>query len=801
MISKPMALACVSVGLAGWSTSLGGQEVLPTPTPKFKGKIELRALDSIPDYPQDITAPKGAPNVLLILLDDVGFGASGTFGGPIPTPNFDKLAQHGLRYIAFHTTALSSPTRAALLTGRNHHSVHFGQITELATGFPGYDSLLGGDTATVAEILRQHGYSTGFFGKHHNVPDWRTSPVGPYEQWPTNLGFERFYGFLGGDTDQWSPAMFDGTQPIEPYEGNPKYILNTDLADHAIAYIQQEKSLTPQKPFFVYYAPGATHAPHQVPKDWIAKFKGQFDYGWDKQRELTIAKQKKMGIVPANAKLTTRPASLPAWDTFDDKHHELFAHMMEVYAGFLAQTDYEVGRVLDEVRDLGQEDNTLVILIIGDNGASAEGTVNGSGNEMAFFNQVPESFDQLYKHMDDLGGPGFYNHYPVGWAWAMDSPFQWTKQVASHFGGTRNAMITSWPARIKGDGSTRSQFHHVIDIVPTILDAAGIPEPYMVNGVTQKPIEGVSMTYTWDNPTAPSRRTTQYFEMFGNRAIYDNGWLACTTPLSLPWVPARSQADLINGYSWELYHLPDDFTEADDLAAKYPDKLHELQILFYAEAARYNVLPLDARGIRMGSGFRPSLTKDRTSFTYYQGMKRIPEGTAADLKNKSFSITADVVVPPGGGQGVIATQGGRFGGWGLFFRNGKIVYHYNLARAYRAEVISANQIPAGKHRIALDFKYDGGGIGKGGVATLVVDDKKAGEARIEHTLCCRISLDETLDIGEDTGTPVSDEYVVPNRFTGAIEKVSIELTQADATTSKAALESREKTIFQKAMQD
>jgi arylsulfatase len=780
------AWAAVGSVLAAGTLFTGGasaQEVLPRPPEPFKGQIGLSAKDSKSDFPQPVHAPKGAPNVVLILLDDVGFGASSTFGGPINTPTLERLAKNGLRYTQFHTTALSSPTRAALLTGRNHHSVHTGVITELATGFPGYDSLMGKDTATVAEILKQKGWNTAWFGKNHNVPDWQSSQAGPFDLWPTGLGFEKFYGFIGGETNQWRPAAFDGTKPIEPYLGNPDYNFDYDIADQAMQWIRNQKAVAPDRPFFLYYAPGATHSPHHPKKEWIAKYKGQFDQGWDKVREETLARQKKLGIVPANTLLTKRHAGLSAWDTLNAEQKQLCAYMMEIYAGYLSQTDYNVGRVLDAIDKLGQLDNTLVIFIVGDNGASSESTAMGAFNEMAGMNGYPENPEEILKHKDDLGTWKTHNHYPIAWAHAMDTPFQWTKQIASHYGGTRNGMVVSWPARIKDQGGIRSQWHHTIDIVPTILDVTGLQQPSVVNGVAQKPIEGVSMAYTFDDAQAPSARRTQYFELSGNRAIYHDGWVACTTPAGAPWDPGDPTADVINGYKWELYHVAEDFSEAVNLADQNPDKLRELQLLFYAEAAKYNVLPVDNRRIpRFDVSIRPSLTRGRTEFTYYEGLTRIPEGAAPDVKNKSFRLTADVVLPKGDEQGVLVTQGGLSAGYALMFEAGKPVFHYNWLNIEHYDIGSKDPLAPGKHTILFDFKYDGG-IGKGGTGTLSVDGKPVAQGRIPKTVSVRWSFDETFDVGEDTGTGVSEDYDVPFKFTGIIDKVVINLGEGKMAAS------------------
>jgi arylsulfatase A-like enzyme len=583
------------------------RSILPRPEPPFRGKIGRTAKDSVPDFPKEVRAPKGAPNVLLILTDDVGFGASSTFGGPIPTPTMDKLAANGLRYNRFHTTALCSPTRAALITGRNHHTCASGVIMELGTGYPGYNTLMPKSCGTVAQVLRGNGYNTSWFGKNHNVPDWHSSQAGPFDLWPTGLGFEYFYGFIGGDTDQWHPALFENTRPVLPPFHDPNYLLDRDLADRAINWIREQKSLAPQKPFFVYYSTGSAHAPHHAPKDWIAKFKGQFDQGWDKVREETLARQKKLGVVPPDTVLTPRPKEIPAWDSLDADRKRLYAHMMEVYAGALAHCDYHIGRVVEAIDQLGELDNTLVIYIQGDNGASAEGSLQGTTNEVgSMVNGIPEDLPFLLSMMDKLGSDRTYNHYPVGWAHAMDSPLQWTKQVASHFGGTRNGAVISWPKRIKAKGEVRSQFHHVIDIVPTILEAAGLPMPVEIDGVQQKPLEGVSMVYTFDDAKAKDRHTTQYFELMGNRGIYHDGWMACTTPLRLPWITVGASPSP-DDFKWELYYVAEDFSQANNLADKNPEKLKELQALFDVEAKKYSVYPLDSSAAeRADPAIRPS---------------------------------------------------------------------------------------------------------------------------------------------------------------------------------------------------
>lgn len=757
------------------SSVVSAQDVLPRPPQPFRGTVNLRAKESRPDFPQPLKTPSGAPNVLLVLLDDVGFGATSTFGGPCNTPTFQMLADNGLKFNHFHTTALCSPTRAALITGRNHHSVHTGVITEAATGFPGYDSVMQKDTATVAEVLKQNGYGTAWFGKNHNVPDWQTSQAGPFDLWPTGLGFDHFYGFIGGDTSQWRPAVTEGTKPIDPYLGDPDYNFDYDIADQAIKWISMQKAVAPDKPFFCYYAPGATHAPHHPKKEWVEKYKGKFDQGWDKIREETFARQKKMGIIPQDTVLTPLAPGIQAWDSCTPDEKKAYARFMEVYAGFLEQTDYNVGRVIDSIRKRGELDNTMVIFIAGDNGASAEGSRQGLLNEMTFFNGVKENIADVLERADEIGTWKTYNHYPVGWAHAMCTPFQWTKQIASHFGGTRNGMVISWPRGIAARGELRTQFHHCIDVVPTILEACQVTMPSSVNGVTQKPIEGVSMSYAFAEADAKDSRTKQYFELLSNRAIYSDGWVACTTPVGAPWDSAGAKVDEITGYKWELYDTSKDFSQANDLAAEMPEKLKDLQLLFYTEAARYNVLPIDnSKTERLDPAIRPSLTRGRKSFSYTEGMVRIPEGASPDIKNKSWSIKADVEVKENA-SGMIITQGGLFGGWGLYLNQGKPVFHYNFVDVAHFDIASPDSLAPGKHTIEMQFAYDGGGIGRGGLATVSVDGSPVARGRIERTIPIRITLDETLDIGEDCGTPVNLSYDVPFRFEGEIENVTVNL--------------------------
>ena len=764
----------------------GGSVVLPAPEPRFGGVIGRKASESRPDFPKAMAAPKGAPNILLILTDDTGFGASSTFGGPIPTPTLDRVAARGIRYNNFHTTALCSPTRAALLTGRNHHSVGFGNISEFATGYPGYDSILPKSAGTIGNILVNNGYNTSWFGKNHLIPDWLQSPDGPFDQWAGGLGFEYFYGFLGGDTDNLHPALFENTKPVLPPVGDPNYILIHDMGDRAINWIHTQHAIAPDKPFLMYFAPGNGHAPHHASKDWIAKFKGQFDQGWDRQREITLANQKRLGIVPADTVLTLRPKDIPAWDSLNADQKKVYARMMEVYAAAVAQSDYEIGRVIDSLAESGQLDNTLVIYIEGDNGASGEGTLEGTTNELGG-NLEAESLAFKVSMMDALGSDRTYNHYPVGWAHAMDTPFQWTKQVASHFGGTRNGVAISWPKRIAARGEIRSQFHHVIDIVPTILEEVGVQAPLVLNGVTQMPFEGVSMAYTFDDAKAATRHTSQYFEIVGNRGLYDDGWIASTTPLRPPWTVTGAEPDP-DDFPWELYNVTKDFSQSNDLAKENPKKLSDLQARFLIEAAKHNVLPIDSSfADRANPALRPGFNTGRTDFVYYPGMVRIPEANAPDIKNKSFHIAADVEIPQGGADGILVTQGGRFGGWGLLVLDDKPMFAYAFSnqdgdkypnqKKSKTRIVGGEKLTPGKHIISFDFAYDGGGIGKGGRGELRVDDIKVAEGRFEKTIPFRFSLDESFDVGQDTGSPVIDEYdaKMPFEFSGTLKKVEVKL--------------------------
>ncbi len=748
--------------------------VLPIPEPVNPAITEVDARKATPPAQFKVSAPAGAPNVLIVLIDDMGFGQSGAFGGPIKMPTVERLANDGLRYNHFHTTALCSPTRAALLSGRNHHVNNMGSITETATAFPGQTGQRPNSVAPVAEMLRLNGYSTAAFGKSHETAAWEVSPSGPTDRWPTRSGFDKFYGFIAGETNQWAPLLYDGMNVVE-HSKDPNYHFMTDMTDQAIKWMQYQKSLTPDKPFFMYFAPGATHAPHHVPKSWIAKYKGKFDQGWDKLREETLARQKRLGVVPAETKLAPKPAGIKDWAALNADEKKLFARQMEVFAGFGEYADTEIGRLIQAVRDTGEIDNTLIIYIVGDNGASAEGGMVGLFNEYTYFNGHHETVQDILKHYDELGGPTTYPHYAAGWAVAGDTPFTWTKQVASGYGGTRNGMVIHWPKGIKAKGEVRSQWHHVIDIAPTILEAAGLPEPKSVNGTVQKPIEGVSLAYTFADPKAPSRHTTQYFEIFGNRAIYHDGWLAGTVHRAAWEFKVRRplEEDI-----WELYDTRTDFSLANDLAAQNPGKLKELQDLFLKEAVKYSVLPLDDRlQERFVASLvgRPDLMAGRTSLTVYPGMTGMSENVFIDVKNKSHTITAEVEIPPRGPNGVLVAQGGRFGGWSLYVKDGKPTYTYNWLGLQRYTVAAKQPLPPGKAIIRFEFAYDGGGLGKGGTGTLLANGKKVATGRIEKTQFAVFSVDDAADVGVDEGTPVSEAYKVPFKFTGKIAKVTIEL--------------------------
>jgi arylsulfatase A-like enzyme len=760
------------------------REVLPIPNRPYDGPVYEDAKDPAAKFPpiEPLRPPAGAPNVLVVLIDDAGFGCSSAFGGPCETPTAERLAGEGLRFNRFHTTALCSPTRAALLSGRNHHSVGMGGITELATSAPGYNSIRPNTCAPLAETLKLNGYATAQFGKSHEVPVWETSPLGPFDSWPSSGGgFEYFYGFIGGETNQYYPAIYEGTTAVEP-EKTPEqgYHFTEDMTDKAIRWIRQQKALMSDKPFFVYFAPGATHAPHHVPGEWSAKYKGKFDQGWDRLREEIFARQKELGVIPAEAELTARHGEIPAWDEVPDDLKPVLSRQMEVYAGFLEHTDHHVGRLIDALDDLGILEDTLVYYIIGDNGASAEGTPHGTFNELLVLNGASalETTEFMASRIDEFGTPSAYNHYAVGWAHAMDTPYQWTKQVASHWGGTRNGTIVHWPKGIQAKGEVRSQFHHVIDLAPTVLEAAGLPEPKIVHGVEQKPIEGVSMRYSFDDAGAAERRETQYFEMFCNRGIYDRGWTAVTRH-STPWVMAELPPFADD--TWELYDTNTDWTQAHDLAAEMPEKLEELKTLFIEEARKYDVLPLDDRRVeRFNSDLagRPTLIPG-TSQLLFGGMGRLTENTVLNIKNKSHSVTAELEVPKGGAEGVIISQGGEFAGWSLYVKDGRPKYCYNLFGLQRFYVEGATQLPQGAHQVRMEFVYDGGGLGKGGTVVLYVDGEKTGEGRVEGTVPMAFSADETCDVGSDTASPVSDDYTSEgSRFTGTIEWVQLDIAEA-----------------------
>jgi arylsulfatase len=795
------ALAQVVTGVPGSpsaTTTIPGDR-LPAPPGKFGGRIESTAATSKPYWQPRVVPPKGAPNVLLIMTDDSGYGVPSTFGGVIPTPALDRIAQSGLRYTNFHSTALCSPTRAALITGRNHHSAGFGVISEQATGFPGYDSIITKDKATIGRILKENGYRTSWFGKNHNTPSFQASSIGPFDQWPTGMGFEYFYGFMGGDTNQWEPAnLARNTTYIYPFKDDPNFNLTTAMADDAIAYMNQVNTLTPDQPFFVYYVPGGTHAPHHPTPEWIKKIGDMhlFDPGWNKLRETIFENQKRLGVIPKDAKLTPWPKDLlKEWDQLGADEKKMFVRQADVFAAYVAYTDHEIGRVIQAVEDMGKLDNTLIIYINGDNGTSSEGTLVGTPNEVAMFNgiDVPVE-DQLKYFYDAWGSNKTYNHMAVGWAWAFDTPFSWTKQIVSRLGGVRQGMAISWPKGIADKGGIRNQFHHVIDIVPTILDATRIKAPTVVDGIPQARIEGVSMVSTFDakNANAPSRHTTQYFEMFGNRAIYHDGWWAGTKVMRAPWVQVPPSVSVLD-YPWELYDLRADWTQSEDLAAKQPAKLKELQQLFMTEAKKYQVLPLDDSLVSRLITPRPSLVAGRNVFTWTRPLTGTPNGDAPSVLNASYNFKAEVDIPQAGAEGVLITQGGRFGGYGLYLLKGKPVFTWNLVDVKRIRWEGADALAPGKHAIEFDFKYDGlgaatlafgsySGLGQGGIGVLKVDGKVVAEQKMERTLPFILQWDENLDVGSDTGTPVDDrDYRVPFAFTGKIDRITLSIDRPKLT--------------------
>ena len=787
------------------TTTIDGKQ-LPPPNPAFGGVIKERASESTPWWAPRVVPPKGAPNVLLIMTDDDGYSSPSTFGGVIPTPALDRIAKTGLRYTNFHSTSLCSPTRAALITGRNHHVAGFGVVDEIGTGYPGYDSIILRANGTIGTILKVNGYGTAWFGKDHNTPSYQATQAGPFDQWPVGMGFDYFYGFVGGDASQWQPNLYRNTTAIFPFQGNPGWNLTTAMADEAIHYMKQLKEIAPDKPFFVYYVPGGTHAPHHPTPEWIKKISDMhlFDDGWNKLRDTIFANQKRLGIMPENAKLTDWPdgqgeyggAKLPQWDSLSWDEKKLFIKQADVYGAYEAYTDNEIGRVVQAVEDLGQLDNTLIIYISGDNGASAEGMLNGTPNEFTTFNGVAVPVKDQLLWYEFWGSESTYPHYAAPWAWAFDTPFKWVKQVASHFGGTAQGMAMSWPGHINDVGGARRQFHHIIDIAPTILEAAGIPQPDTIDGIKQRPMDGVSMAYTWDkaNADAPSRRTTQYFEMLGNRAIYHDGWVAATTPATLPWeLSTKPAPDVITGYKWELYNVKEDPTESNDLAQAMPDKLKEMQDLFYAEAKKNNVLPLDNSSLTRWNAPRPSLTAGRKTFTYSGELSGVPASGAPSILNRAYTITAEVQIPEGGAEGMIVTQGGRFGGYGLFlskgefgFDRGRVVFLYNLLDLKRT-MWEGPELEPGRHTIIFQWTPEGPGLGKGGTGALTVDGKEVSRNTMDHSTPITFPEDETFDVGMDTRTGVAlleYRYDPPFKFTGKIDRLTFELGPDQASEAK-----------------
>ena len=777
IILAGLALACPGTAVATDLEAQMDRTVLPIQEPERPtySELDVRNVETPPLFA--VKAPDNAPNVVIVLIDDIGFGGPSTFGGPIQTPTLDSLSAAGLTYNNFHTTALCSPTRNALKTGRNHHTANTGGIMENSTGFPGNTGQVPNSVAPLAEMLRLNGYSTGAFGKWHETAAWETSVSGPFDRWPTHQGFDKFYGFIGGETDQWYPLIYDGVTRVTPPKADG-YHFTTDMTNQAINWVKAQQSMTPDKPFFMYFATGAVHAPHHVFKEWIAKYKGKFDAGWDDVREKSFARQKERGLIPANTKLSPKPEDIKDWDALSADEKRLFVRQAEVFAGFLEQTDHEIGRVIAAIEEIGELDKTLIFYIAGDNGTSAEGGFVGMYNEMTYFNNVTEKVEDLLPLIDKWGGPETFPHMAAGWAVAFDSPFTWTKQVASDFGGTRNGMVVHWPVGIKEKGGMRSQFGHVIDIAPTILEAAGLPEPKSVNGTPQTPMEGTSLLYSFNDADAKEQHTTQYFEMFGNRAIYHDGWFARTIHRA-PWQTIDMPP--LETDTWDLYNVHEDFSLANNLADKYPKKVVEMEALFMKEAEKYHVLPIDDRVIeRMNPALagRPDILGDRTTLTLYPGMEGMLENTFMNVKNRSKKITANVEIPEGGADGVILSQGGRFGGWSLYLKDGKPVYTYNFLGLERFTVASTSAIPAGDATILLDFVYDGGGLGKGGLATLSVNGKSVAEGRIEKTQPLIFSADETADVGLDNQTPVAEDIGIgrnETRFTGKIHKITLDV--------------------------
>ncbi|MEL6117615.1 arylsulfatase [Photobacterium sp. SP02] len=784
ILRKTLTIAMITT-LSGFSVSPPGQAAsgeldrttLPIAEPEPPTYTELDVRDTKPPPRFEVTAPEGAPNVIIVLIDDLGFGATSTFGGPIPTPTLDELAQGGLRYNNFHTTSLCSPTRVALKAGRNHHTANAGSIMETSTAYPGNTGAIPNRVAPLAEMLRLNGYSTGAFGKWHETAAWETSVSGPFDRWPTRQGFDKFYGFIGGETDQWSPLIFDGVKRINPPR-TKGYHFTEDMTDQAINWMKAQQSMTPDKPFFMYFATGATHAPHHVPKEWIEKFHGQFDEGWDLIRQTSYERQKKAGIIPGNTQLPPRPDDIKAWDQLSEDEKKLFRRQAETFAGFVAHTDHNVGRLMDAVAAIGEMDNTLIFYIAGDNGTSAEGGMVGMFNEMTYFNGVQEKVEDLLPLIDKWGSPETFPHMSAGWAVAFDAPFTWTKQVASDFGGTRNGLVVHWPQGIKAPGGLRNQFSHVIDVAPTVLEAAKLPEPTVVNGTPQVPMEGTSMLYSFNDAEAKERHTVQYFEMFGNRAIYSEGWLARTIHRA-PWQTGKQKP--LKEDVWDLYHVREDFSLANNLADKHPEMLKELQALFMSEAEKYHVLPIDDRTIERTNpalAGRPDLIGDRKSLTLYEGMNGMLENTFINVKNRSKTITAEIEIPEGGASGALLVQGSRYGGWSLHVREGKPGYEYNWLGLQRYVIESPDALPSGKSTVVLNFVYDGGGLGKGGEATLLVNGKEVAKGRVEKTQPNIFSADETADVGLDNQTPVANGIGYgpeETKFTGKIHKIVLEV--------------------------
>jgi len=752
---------------------LPDRTVLPIKEPSYPNDTTLDARNAKAPARFEVKAPEQAPNVVIVLIDDQGFGVSSAFGGPVNEPTLEKLATKGLKYNRFHTTALCSPTRVALLTGRNHHLNNAGAIMELATAFPGNTGIRPNSLAPLAEMLRLNGYSTAAFGKYHETPPWEVSASGPFDRWPTRSGFDKFYGFIGGETNQWAPAVYDGTVRVET-PADPNYHFTTDMTNQAINWVSAQQSLTPDKPFYLYFAPGATHAPHHVPKAYIQKYKGKFDQGWDKLREETFARQKTLGVIPQDAKLTARPKEIPAWDGQTPDQKKLFARQMETFAGFAEHTDTEVGRLVQALEEMGELDNTLFLYVVGDNGCSAEGGPEGAYNEMMALNGIGGTADQMMNHIDDWGSPTTFPHFAIGWAHAGNTPFQWTKQIASHFGGTRNGMVVHWPKGIKAKGEIRSQFTHATDIAPTVMEAAGLPFPKSVNGTEQTPFSGNSFAFSFDEAGAADRHTTQYFEMFGNRGIYDHGWVACTRH-SIPWLLVNNpplKADV-----WELYNVDKDFTQANNLAASNPKKLKELQEIFNREATKNHVFPIDdRRSERFNAALagRPDLIGSRTSLTVYEGMTGISENAFINIKGRNYSITSEVVLDDGNTNGVIISQAGRFGGWVLYMKDGKVKHDYNFFGVDHTNIAADHALAAGKHEIKYEFIVDGPKPGSGGKGMLYVDGQKVAEGKIPKMQPFIYSADEGVDVGVDNETNVSNDYPErENKFTGKIKKVTV----------------------------